>query len=104
MYWYPQVLLQVASGEKTKCRLKKMIALVGVCKYVVFYQFGKTPNRCGTRFHAEKLSNFDLSSHPDLIDDQHDTQYLWIYMLIYLAYWVLYLNVKVPRRVPKSAL
>ena len=40
------------------------------------YQFATISNRRGTQIRAEKLSNFVLNFHLDLIGDQNDVQYL----------------------------
>ena len=44
--------------------------------FFCFYLFLKTPNRRGTQFHAEKWSNFVLSSHLDPIGDRNDVREL----------------------------
>ena len=101
MDWYPQAPLTAFQAcrrrfflfSKQHALLKKVL----VCEYLLsivnnygFYPFVKTPNRRGTQIHAERWSNFVLSSHLDPIGHQNDVQELSI-CYIHLAYLVLYL-------------
>ena len=44
--------------------------------FLVFLHILETPNRRGMQFHAEKWSNFALSSHIDPIGDRNDVWYV----------------------------
>ena len=92
MFWYPQAPLKAFQAchrhflfLKNNMSFLEMTVLVNVFSTFSVFTFGKTPNRRGTQFHAEKCSNFVLNSYLDPIGDQNDVQELLIYC-VYLAY------------------
>ena len=101
MDWYHQAPLTAFQACRRRffffSKQHAFLEKVLVCEYLLknvnnygFYPFLKTPNRRGTQIHAERWSNFVLSSHLDPIGYQNNVQELSIYY-VYLAYLVLYL-------------
>ena len=70
MDWYPHAPLTAFQVCRRSLFLYDMpfgerSVLTHLYKYLMFYLFGKTSNRRGTQFHAEKLSiDAELSSRP----------------------------------------
>ena len=75
MFWYPQAPTYGVSGLVQVLFVKTCLFLEMRSTFFdieCFHPFWKTPNRRRMQFHAEKLSNFVLSSHKDPIGDQND--------------------------------